>query len=184
MEYDVVGIYLWWRGTCASITDCEEGGEREVGCGSGEEAWSGVCVGGVRRSHLALILVSKVYGFWADTRDDIVAHCEVLGRVDEAPKESVAFMTILSDYGLNVLSEIPNYNTYHDNTINVILYDQYLKESKNEVVQSIVSPDQQNAMIMSIIEEMSSQVAKCNAVNQENKTVNESLTVELERYKE
>ncbi|GKE38938.1 hypothetical protein Tco_1462343 [Tanacetum coccineum] len=76
--------------------------------------------------------------------------------VDEAPKESVAFMTILSDYGLNVLSEIPNYNTYHDNTINVILYDQYLKESENEVVQSIVSHDQQNAMIMSIIEEMSS----------------------------
>ncbi|GJU58118.1 hypothetical protein Tco_1235884 [Tanacetum coccineum] len=42
----------------------------------------------------------------------------------------------------------------------------------------------QDAMIMYVIEEMSNQVAKCNAVNQENKTVNESLTAELERYKE
>ncbi|GKE83123.1 hypothetical protein Tco_1553123, partial [Tanacetum coccineum] len=133
-------------------------------------------------------------------------------NIDEAPTESVAFMTNLSDYGLNVLSEVLNYNTYRDNTVfeqnvqemqyseqhginddsnieitsdnNVISYDQYLKESENEVDQSTVSPDQQKAMIMSIIKEMSSQVAKCNAVNQENKTVNESLTVELERYKE
>ncbi|GJW79101.1 hypothetical protein Tco_0140783 [Tanacetum coccineum] len=67
---------------------------------------------------------------------------------------------------------------------NVISYDQCPKESETEVVQSTASPDQQNAMIMSIIEEMSSQVAKCNAVNQENKTVNESLTAQLERYKE
>ncbi|GJU33755.1 hypothetical protein Tco_1182109 [Tanacetum coccineum] len=35
-----------------------------------------------------------------------------------------------------------------------------------------------------LFEEMSNQVAKCNAVNQENKTVNELLTAELERYKE
>ncbi|GJX57147.1 hypothetical protein Tco_0287044 [Tanacetum coccineum] len=39
-------------------------------------------------------------------------------------------------------------------------------------------------MIMSLLEEMYNQVAKCNAVNQENKTVNESLIAELERYKE
>ncbi|GKD01356.1 hypothetical protein Tco_1171630 [Tanacetum coccineum] len=42
----------------------------------------------------------------------------------------------------------------------------------------------QNAMIMSVIDEMSNQVAKCNAVNLENMTVNESLNAELERYKE
>ncbi|GJU96337.1 hypothetical protein Tco_1321093 [Tanacetum coccineum] len=37
---------------------------------------------------------------------------------------------------------------------------------------------------MSVIEEMSSQVAKCNKVQQENIVVNETLTAELERYKE
>nr|GEY89813.1 hypothetical protein [Tanacetum cinerariifolium] len=41
-----------------------------------------------------------------------------------------------------------------------------------------------NDMIMSIIDEMSNQVAKSNAVNIVNETVHESLTAELERYKE
>ncbi|GJY22930.1 hypothetical protein Tco_0396588 [Tanacetum coccineum] len=49
-------------------------------------------------------------------------------------------------------------------------------KNKSEVVQDTTSPEQQDAMIMSVIEEMSNQVAKCNAANQENKTVNESLT--------
>ncbi|GKB28495.1 hypothetical protein Tco_0867896 [Tanacetum coccineum] len=68
--------------------------------------------------------------------------------------------------------------------INVISYDQYLKENESEVIQGTTSSEQQDAMIMSVIDEMSNQVAKCNAVNQENKIMNESLTVELERYKE
>ncbi|GJZ18642.1 hypothetical protein Tco_0554765 [Tanacetum coccineum] len=66
---------------------------------------------------------------------------------------------------------------------NVISYDQYMKEIKSEVVQDTSSSEQKDALLMSVIEEMSNQVAKCNAVNQENKTVNESLTVELEGYK-
>nr|GEY40503.1 hypothetical protein [Tanacetum cinerariifolium] len=75
-------------------------------------------------------------------------------------------MANLSSYGSDVLSEIPNYDTYHNNTMfeqsvqemgysehpvidddsniditsdnNVISYDQYMKESKNEVVQRVV----------------------------------------------
>ncbi|GJZ76002.1 retrovirus-related pol polyprotein from transposon TNT 1-94 [Tanacetum coccineum] len=96
---------------------------------------------------------------------------------DEAPTISGVFMENLSTYDSDVLSEVPNYDTYQDN--NVI--DQ---KNENEVVQSTTSPEQQDAMIMSVIDEMSNQVAKCNAANQEIKIVNGSLTVELERYKE
>ncbi|GKB81181.1 retrovirus-related pol polyprotein from transposon TNT 1-94 [Tanacetum coccineum] len=69
-------------------------------------------------------------------------------------------------------------------------YDQMLfrlrksAKNENEVFKDTTSSEQQDAMIMSIIEEMSNQVAKYNAVNQENKSVNESLTSEIERYKE
>ncbi|GJV30870.1 hypothetical protein Tco_1391270 [Tanacetum coccineum] len=63
---------------------------------------------------------------------------------------------------------------------NIISYDQYLKETESEVVQGTTSHEQQDAMIMSVIEEMSNHIAKCNAVNQENKIVIESLTAELE----
>ncbi|GKB96391.1 reverse transcriptase zinc-binding domain-containing protein [Tanacetum coccineum] len=131
---------------------------------------------------------------------------------DEAPSTSAVLMAKLSAYDSNVLSEVPNHDTYLDNHMidqnvqemqyseqppfindpdiditndsNVILYEQYLKETENEVVQDTPSSTQQDATIMSVIEEMSNQVAKCNGVNKENKTVNESLTAEFERYKE
>ncbi|GKB62008.1 hypothetical protein Tco_0918194 [Tanacetum coccineum] len=75
---------------------------------------------------------------------------------DEAPTESETFMENLFDYGSDVLSEMqyseqPVIND--DSSIeitsdsNVISYDQYLKESENEVVQSTASHDQQNVMI-------------------------------------
>ncbi|GJS81746.1 hypothetical protein Tco_0748287 [Tanacetum coccineum] len=67
---------------------------------------------------------------------------------------------------------------------NIISYDQYMKEIKSEVVPDTISPEQQNDMIMSVIDEMSNQDAKCDVENITNRTVSESLTTELERYKE
>ncbi|GJW28720.1 hypothetical protein Tco_0045595 [Tanacetum coccineum] len=67
---------------------------------------------------------------------------------------------------------------------NIISYEQYLQESQNVVVQDTNSSAQQDAMIMSVFEQMSNQVTNCDKINQENKLVNESLTAELERYKE
>ncbi|GKC57599.1 hypothetical protein Tco_1085197 [Tanacetum coccineum] len=59
-----------------------------------------------------------------------------------------------------------------------------MKETESEVVQDTISPKQQNDMIMFVIDEMFNQAAKSNAVNIENKNVNESLIAELERYNE
>ncbi|GJV98060.1 hypothetical protein Tco_1549637 [Tanacetum coccineum] len=67
---------------------------------------------------------------------------------------------------------------------NMISYEQYLKETKNTIVQDTFSPAQQEAMIMSVIEEINTQVAKFNEVDKENRIINESLTTEIERYKE
>ncbi|GKA66183.1 hypothetical protein Tco_0765991 [Tanacetum coccineum] len=66
---------------------------------------------------------------------------------DEAPSASAVLMAKLSTYDSDVLSE-----------------------TENEVVQDTTSSTQQDAMIMSVIEEMSNQVAKCNEVNKLNKT--------------
>ncbi|GKD35911.1 hypothetical protein Tco_1251420 [Tanacetum coccineum] len=45
-------------------------------------------------------------------------------------------------------------------------------------------PVKKNDMMLFVIEQMKSQVEICNIVNQESKSVNESLTSELERYKD
>ncbi|GJS99727.1 hypothetical protein Tco_0820897 [Tanacetum coccineum] len=131
---------------------------------------------------------------------------------DEAPSASAVLMAKLSSYDSKILSAVPIHDYYIDNhvmdpnvqetryfeqlvfdndtdiditsDINMISYDQYLKETKNTIVQDTSSSAQQEAMIMSVIEEMNNQVAKCNKVDKENKMINESLTAELERYKE
>ncbi|GJV09757.1 hypothetical protein Tco_1351298 [Tanacetum coccineum] len=141
--------------------------------------------------------------------DDLVAFDS---DCHEAPSARAVLMTNLSSYDSDVISELPISDTFQDNTMldhcvqemyyseqpafdhtldieiksdsNIISYDQYMKKNESKVVQDTTSHKQQNAMIMSVIDKMSNQVTKCNDVNLENKNVNESLTVELERYKE
>ncbi|GJR61431.1 retrovirus-related pol polyprotein from transposon TNT 1-94 [Tanacetum coccineum] len=107
---------------------------------------------------------------------------------DEAPYVSVVLMAKLSSYDLEVLSEVPTHDNYLDNhEIDQNVQDtQYFEqpETENVVVQDTSSSAQQEAMIMCVIEEINNQVAKCNEVDKENKIINESLTAELERYKE
>ncbi|GKB98535.1 hypothetical protein Tco_0984672, partial [Tanacetum coccineum] len=56
--------------------------------------------------------------------------------------------------------------------------------NKNAVVQDTNSSPQQDAMIMSAFEKMSNQVTNFHKIDLQIKRVNESLTAELERYKE
>ncbi|GKG10760.1 hypothetical protein Tco_0342160, partial [Tanacetum coccineum] len=123
---------------------------------------------------------------------------------DEVPSASDVLMAKLSLYDLNILLEVPIHDNYLDNHVlnqnvqellyseqpifntdtnttitsdsNMISYEKYLKETKNMVIQDTSSSAKNDAMIMTVIEEMSNQVAKCNEVDNVNKAVNESLT--------
>nr|GEU41658.1 zf-CCHC domain-containing protein/UBN2 domain-containing protein [Tanacetum cinerariifolium] len=74
-------------------------------------------------------------------------------------------MANLSSYGLDVLSE-------------------YLLETQNAAVHDTNSSAQQDAMILSVFEQLSNQVTNYNKVNKDNLIANESLSAKLERYKE
>ncbi|GJW18656.1 hypothetical protein Tco_0026092 [Tanacetum coccineum] len=113
---------------------------------------------------------------------------------DDAPSAKAVLITKLSSYDSDVLSEVPFYDTnieydmsyqsvqetpcfeqpltmtQNDITSdsNIISYEQYLQETDIPVVQSTSSSAQQDELLMSVIEEMSSQVAKCIKVQQEN----------------
>ncbi|GKC73258.1 hypothetical protein Tco_1119141 [Tanacetum coccineum] len=66
----------------------------------------------------------------------------------------------------------------------IIPYSQYVIESQQAAVQNSNSSAQQDALILSVIEQLKSQVVNCTKINLENKSVNDTLTAELERYKE
>ncbi|GJT75492.1 integrase, catalytic region, zinc finger, CCHC-type containing protein [Tanacetum coccineum] len=67
---------------------------------------------------------------------------------------------------------------------NIIPYSQYLSEAQQETVQNSNSSAQQDVMILSMFEQLTTQVTHCTNVNLEYKSANQALTTELERYKE
>ncbi|GJZ06759.1 hypothetical protein Tco_0540552 [Tanacetum coccineum] len=74
-------------------------------------------------------------------------------------------------------------NEIHSDS-NIISYSQYLIESQNVVVQDTNSSAQLDALILSVFKQLSHQVTNYNKVNNDNLIANESLSAELERYKE
>ncbi|GKE09625.1 hypothetical protein Tco_1413176 [Tanacetum coccineum] len=85
-------------------------------------------------------------------------------------------------------SEQTHINNFQDNEIhndsNTILYSQYLQESQDAVFQDTNSSAPNDLLVLSLVEQMTDHVAHLDKENQTNKMVNESLTAELERYKE
>ncbi|GJX33552.1 hypothetical protein Tco_0243407 [Tanacetum coccineum] len=84
---------------------------------------------------------------------------------DELNTAKVALMVNLSHYGSDALAE-------------------YVIESQQAAVQNSNSCVQQDALILSVIEQLKTQVVNCTKINLDNKSVNDTLTAELERYKE
>ncbi|GKC20922.1 hypothetical protein Tco_1023072, partial [Tanacetum coccineum] len=58
------------------------------------------------------------------------------------------------------------------------------EQSNVVAVQNSNSSAQQDALILSVIEQLKTQVINCTKINLDNKSVNDTLTAELERYKE
>ncbi|GKA50230.1 hypothetical protein Tco_0743303 [Tanacetum coccineum] len=98
---------------------------------------------------------------------------------DDVSNAKAVLMANISNYGSDVISEI------HSDS-NIILYSQYLQETQQAAVQETNLYAQQDSMILSVIEQMSKQMI--NHVNNWEKANkeqnNESITAELERYKE
>ncbi|GJS10238.1 hypothetical protein Tco_0367034 [Tanacetum coccineum] len=151
-----------------------------------------------------LFLTSNA-AYQADDLDAYDSDC------DELNTAKVALMANLSHYGLDALSEVHNHDNVNNDMTNqvvqampsseqsnvvnhseteitsdsnIIPYSQYLIESQQVAVQNSNSSAQQDDLILSVIEQLKTQVVHCTKTNLENKSVNDTLTAELERYKE
>ncbi|GJU77196.1 hypothetical protein Tco_1274266 [Tanacetum coccineum] len=130
---------------------------------------------------------------------------------DDFSTAKAVLIANLSSCGSDVLSEVPHSENTHNDMINqsvqempyseqthlvnypnnkitsyssIIPYSQYLLETQNAAFQDTNSSAQQDAMILSVFEQLSNQVINCNKVNKDNLIANESLSAKLERYKE
>ncbi|GKF45110.1 hypothetical protein Tco_0131662, partial [Tanacetum coccineum] len=74
-------------------------------------------------------------------------------------------------------NDVNQIETEITNDSNIIPYSQYLSETQQETVQNSNSSAQQDVLILSMFEQITTQVTHCN-------TVNKALTTELDRYEE
>ncbi|GKE98024.1 hypothetical protein Tco_0021375, partial [Tanacetum coccineum] len=101
---------------------------------------------------------------------------------DELNTAKVAFVANLSHYSSDAPAKVHNPNNVDNNMINQGV--QYVIESQQAAVQNSNSSAQQDALILSMIEQLKSHVINCTKINLDNKSVNDTLTAELKRYKE
>ncbi|GKF49400.1 hypothetical protein Tco_0142651, partial [Tanacetum coccineum] len=151
------------------------------------------------------MVITYNVAYQADDLDAYDSDC------DKFNTAKVALMANLSHYGLDALVEVHNHDNVNNKMINqavqvmpsseqsnvvnhseteiasdsnIIPYSQYVTESQQAAVQNSNSFAQQDALILSVIKQLKTQVANCTKMNLENKSVNDTLTAKLERYKE
>ncbi|GJS07380.1 hypothetical protein Tco_0364176 [Tanacetum coccineum] len=160
---------------------------------------------GIEEGQPTQTVITHNAAYQADDLDAYGSDC------DELNTDKVALMSNLSHYGSDALAEVHNHdnvnNNMHNQVVqamssseqsnvvnhseteitsdsNIIPYSQYVIESQQAVVQNSNSSAQQDALILSVIEQLKTQVANCTKINLDNKSVNDTLTAALERYKE
>nr|GEX60267.1 hypothetical protein [Tanacetum cinerariifolium] len=144
--------------------------------------------------------VTNNVAYQADDLDAYDSDC------DELNSAKIALMANLSHYGSDNLAEVQNQDNVYSNVLyqevqetstseqsnilnqseteitsdtNIISYSQYMNESQYTTVQNSSSPALQDDLILSVIEQLKTQVVNCTKINQDNKNVNEILTVKL-----
>ncbi|GJT34963.1 hypothetical protein Tco_0925382 [Tanacetum coccineum] len=107
--------------------------------------------------------------YQADDLDVYDSNC------DELNTAKVALMVNLSNYCLDALTEVHNPDNVDNNMIN---------QGVQAAVHNSSSYAQQDALILSVIEQLKTQVINCTKINLDNKSVNDTFNTELERSKE
>ncbi|GKB24394.1 integrase, catalytic region, zinc finger, CCHC-type containing protein [Tanacetum coccineum] len=111
-----------------------------------------------------------------------ILHEEELAFLANLGTTEVALMENLSHYGLDDLAEVYNLDNVANNMINQAMQAMPSFEQSNVVNHS--ETEITNALILSVIEQLKTQVVNCTKINLDNKSVNDTLTTKLERYKE
>ncbi|GKC33328.1 hypothetical protein Tco_1040622 [Tanacetum coccineum] len=160
---------------------------------------------GITEGQATQTIITHNAAYQADDLDAYDSDC------DELNTAKVALMANLSHYGSDALAEVHNHDNVNNNMINqavqamssseqsnvmnhsetkitsdsnIIPYSQYVIESQQAAIQNSNSSTQQDALILYVIEQLKTQVVNCTKINLDNKSVNDTLTAELERYKE
>ncbi|GKD42687.1 gag-pol polyprotein [Tanacetum coccineum] len=131
---------------------------------------------GIPEGAVTQTVITNNVAYQADDLDAYDSDC------NEITTAKVSLMANLSHYGSDVLSEVPHFEHTHNDMPNQSVQEMQCSEHTHLV--DYPENEVTNAMILSVFEQLSNQVTNCNKVNKDNLIANESLSAELERYKE
>nr|GEX60611.1 hypothetical protein [Tanacetum cinerariifolium] len=95
-------------------------------------------------------------------------------------------LTVITYIAAYQADDLDTYNSDCDelNTAKVAFMAKLSLYGSNALAENSKSSAQQDALILSVIEQLKTQVINCTKINLDNKSANDTLTDELERYKE
>ncbi|GJZ48134.1 hypothetical protein Tco_0601966 [Tanacetum coccineum] len=110
--------------------------------------------------------------------DDLDAYDSDYNKLNSA---KISLMVNLSRNGSDALTEVLNPDNL---TYNLFNQSEQIMTSFEQSNDNSNSSTQQDVMILSMFEQLTTQVTHCTNVNLEYKSANQALTTELDRYKE
>ncbi|GJS59870.1 hypothetical protein Tco_0654654 [Tanacetum coccineum] len=131
---------------------------------------------GIPEGQATQTVITYNAAYQADDLDAYDSDC------DELNTAKVALMANLSHYGSDALSRAHNHDNVNNNMINQVV--QAIPSSEQSNVVNHSETEITNALILFVNEQLKTQVSNCTKLNLDNKSVNDTLTAELERYKE
>nr|GEX74546.1 retrovirus-related Pol polyprotein from transposon TNT 1-94 [Tanacetum cinerariifolium] len=138
---------------------------------------------GIAETQSTQYVVTNNVAYQADDLDAYDSDCDEINYV------KIALMANLSHYGSDNLAEVHNQDNVTYNLIDQDVQAMSTSEQSNILNQSETKLQnssftaQQDDLVLSVIEQLKTQVVNCTKINQDNKNVNEILTAKLERYK-
>ncbi|GKF66691.1 hypothetical protein Tco_0193208 [Tanacetum coccineum] len=130
---------------------------------------------GIPESQTTQTVITHNASYQAGDLDAFDSNC------DELNTSKVALMVNLSHYGSDALAEVHNHDNVNNNMINQVVQVMLSSEQLNVVNHSETEITSDSNIIPYSQYVIESQQA---VINLENKSVNDTLTAELERYKE
>ncbi|GJU06337.1 retrovirus-related pol polyprotein from transposon TNT 1-94 [Tanacetum coccineum] len=132
------------------------------------------------KDKVLLTVITHNAAYQADDLDAYDSNC------DEINTAKVSLMANLSHYGSDALAEVHNHDNMNNNMLNEAMQAMSSSEQSNvAAVQNSNSSAQQDALILSVIEQLKTQIVNCIKINLDNKSVNDTLTsVEIDRLKQ
>nr|GEV50197.1 retrovirus-related Pol polyprotein from transposon TNT 1-94 [Tanacetum cinerariifolium] len=130
--------------------------------------------------------VVKCFNCQGEGNGKVLNEEELEFLADPGIAEGPAAQTVITHNATYQADYLDAYDSGYDDfsTAKAVLMANLSSYGSDVFFEDINSSSQQDAMILSVFEQLSNQVTNCNKVNKDNLIANESLSAELERYKE